>query len=305
VRLPHVRYGDYPRPTFETPSMNRIDFVPLDPARFFEEADSSTGWVDEPGRPLFFWRQRSDKLVVMLTIEPRDVQAAMNGWLRDWLRSHPAPSAAAGAEVELSAPDDSPLLQGSVLRGDAEPPHWSQPLPTRYGTWNLASWDRTETRVTHHPPTLVIAATLSVIVALLGIFIFVQQRRAHRQAAQRVSFVNRVSHELRTPLTNMLLNLDVVEDSFPGEGPKSTSRLALVREEAGRLARLIENVLTFSRREQGTLKLHPAECRPREVVDAILAQVATADDPSSVSKPVTVTPPTIRTPRSSAFFASP
>lgn len=285
VRLPQVRYGTYPRPTFESPSFDRVDFILFDPARFFENADRSTGWVDEPGRPLFYWRQRSDKQVALLTIEPHDVQVAMNGWLNDWLRSHPPPATTAGAELDLLAPDDTPLVQGSVTRMDKEPPHWSQSLPTRYGTWNLASWDRTETRVTHHTPTLAIAAALAVIVALLGVFVFVQQRRAHRLATQRVSFVNRVSHELRTPLTNMLLNLDVVKDSLPEAEAEPASRLALVREEAGRLARLIENVLTFSRREQGTLKLHAVECRPREVVDGILAQFA----PAFARRGITVT----------------
>ena len=52
-----------------------------------------------------------------------------------------------------------------------------------------------------------------------------------------------------------------------------------------RLARLIENVLTFSRREQGTLKLHATECRPREVVDGILAQFA----PAFARRGITVT----------------
>jgi signal transduction histidine kinase len=133
-----------------------------------------------------------------------------------------------------------------------------------------------ETHVAYHTPTLVVAGVLAVIVALLGVFMFVQQGRAHRLAMQRVSFVNRVSHELRTPLTNMLLNLDVVADSLPDANAEPASRLALVREEAGRLARLIENVLTFSRREQGTLQLHAIQCRPREVVDGILAQFAPA-----------------------------
>jgi signal transduction histidine kinase len=167
----------------------------------------------------------------------------------------------------------------------AEPPHSSQPLPTRYGTWVLASWDPIETRVSHHTPTLAIAAALAVLVALLGVFVFVQQRRAHRLATQRVSFVNRVSHELRTPLTNMLLNLDVVKDSLAEAEAEPASRLALVREEAGRLARLIENVLTFSRREQGTLKLHAVPCRPREVVDRVLTQFA----PAFARRGITVT----------------
>lgn len=283
VRLPQVRYGQYPRPTFESPSLNRSDFTALDPARFFDQADTSTGWLDEPGKPLFYWRQRTDTQLVLLTLDPAELQKAMNGWLRDWLSTHPAPGA--DAEIELSSPDGMPLLQGSIFRADIEPPHWSQPLPTRYGTWQLASWDKVETRITHHTPTLVVVSALSVLVAMLGVFVFVQQQRAHRLSAQRVSFVNRVSHELRTPLTNMLLNLDVVEESLPEGNANGGSRLALVREEAGRLARLIENVLTFSRREQGTLKLHSTECRPREVVDAVLAQFA----PAFARRGITVT----------------
>lgn len=274
VRMSPVRYGQHPRPTFNPPSLNRADFAALDPARFFEKAESSSGWVDEPGKPLFFWRLRSDMLVVLLTIEPREVVAAMTGWTSQWLKQHPA--SGFGPDDELTASDGTTFPTGAMLRAGREPPHWSQPLPTRYGTWQISSWDVMEKRISHHMPTLILSSALSVLVALLGVFVFVQQRRAHRLSAQRVSFVNRVSHELRTPLTNMLLNLDVVSDSMPQDGAESVSRLALVREEAGRLARLIENVLTFSRREQGTLKLHVTECRPCEVVEAILTQFTPA-----------------------------
>ena len=275
VRTSQVPYGRYPRPTFESPLLNTPDFVVLDPARFFEKADSFTGWVEEPGKPLLYWRQRSDKLVVVLTVAPDEVQAAMTAWIRSWLQAHPVP-ASAGSEVELYAPDGMPLLQGSIFRQDDEPPHWSQPLPTRYGTWNLSSWDKVETRIIYHSPTLMIAGSLATIVALLGGLIFYQQKRSHQLAAQRVSFVNRVSHELRTPLTNMMLNLDVAEELLSPENRETASRLALVKEEAARLARLIENVLSFSRQEQGTLKLHASACQPRKVVDTTLQQFATA-----------------------------
>jgi signal transduction histidine kinase len=130
-----------------------------------------------------------------------------------------------------------------------------------------------ETMMTHHRPTLAIAGALSTLVALLGAFVHVQQSRARRLAMQRVSFVNRVSHELRTPLTNMLLNLDVIEHLLPANS-RAGSRLVMVREEARRLARLIDNVLTFSRREQGALKVHAVECRPCGIVDDVLAHFA-------------------------------
>jgi signal transduction histidine kinase len=110
---------------------------------------------------------------------------------------------------------------------------------------------------------------LGVLTALGGLALHLQQRRAAKLAAQRVSFVNRVSHELRTPMTNILLNLDVIEESMP---EASAGRFGLIREEAGRLSRLIENVLTFSRKEEGRLKLQNGPCRPAEVVEKVLRQ---------------------------------
>jgi signal transduction histidine kinase len=88
-----------------------------------------------------------------------------------------------------------------------------------------------------------------------------------------VSFVNSVSHELRTPLTNMLLNLDLVSEHTAAEG---APRLALVREEAGRLGRLIENVLTFSRGEQGRLVARARACQPGVVIETVLEQFQAA-----------------------------
>ncbi|MEM9018741.1 MAG: HAMP domain-containing sensor histidine kinase, partial [Verrucomicrobiota bacterium] len=94
---------------------------------------------------------------------------------------------------------------------------------------------------------------------------------ALRLAEQRVSFVNRVSHELRTPMTNILLNSDLLSDSLPPENERAKKRLEMISEEANRLGRLIENVLTFSQSEreytesEGTnqnLRVRPCEVGP-------------------------------------------
>jgi signal transduction histidine kinase len=91
-------------------------------------------------------------------------------------------------------------------------------------------------------------------------------------AAQRVSFVNRVSHELRTPLTNILLNLDLAADALDDSAPEPARRFALVREEAQRLGRLIENALTFSRKHRGGLKCEPRACVPASVIRTVVEQ---------------------------------
>ncbi|QIF00042.1 HAMP domain-containing sensor histidine kinase [Roseimicrobium sp. ORNL1] len=272
VRLARIPAGKYALPTFESPSLNRSDLRLLDKAAFTKDDAPQEGWLEDPAWPLMYWSRGPGNWIVFVTIEPKEVQTAVDGWIKEWLLRHPEFHEVLEGQMELVTPSGTRLGGAATPSGD-ESPHWSQSLVTRYGSWQLASWDRMETSVVYHLPTLVVAGLLSILVALLGVAVFVQQRRAHRLAMQRVSFVNRVSHELRTPLTNMLLNLDIIEDSLPHEG-RAASRLALVREEAGRLARLIANVLTFSRREQGSLKLRPVACCPAQVVDAVVDQFA-------------------------------
>jgi signal transduction histidine kinase len=155
-------------------------------------------------------------------------------------------------------------------------------MNTRFGLWQLLSWDGWETHHSYHTPTLAASAALALLVALLGIGIFVQQRLALKRAAQRVSFINRVSHELRAPLTNILLNVDLAADQVDEPTGEIARRLALVQEEGRRLSRLIDNVLTFSRREQGRLQLHPQSCVPSDVIAAVIEQFAAALERRSI-----------------------
>jgi signal transduction histidine kinase len=115
---------------------------------------------------------------------------------------------------------------------------------------------------------------LALLVAGVGGWTFVQQTRAARVAEQRVSFVNRVSHELRSPLTNILLNLDLAADALPPESEDAGRRLGLVQEEARRLTRLVDNVLSFSRSEQGKLTFSPQPCHTQALIAAVLEQFA-------------------------------
>ena len=238
------------------------------------------GWSAQPGTALIFWQRRDAQHVAVLLLDTTAIRAAMNGWLAEWARAEFAPVRAAGGPDALFAPDDAPLASAGAT-GSA--PNMLRPLRTRFGTWHLASWDRFAVRESWHPPTLLGGLAAALLVALLGVLVFVQPRRAVALAAQRVSFVNRVSHELRTPLTNILLNLDLAAENLAatGEPPR---RLALVREEAGRLGRLIDNVLTFSRHEQGKLRADPHACIPASVIAAVVEQFA----PSFARRALTV-----------------
>jgi signal transduction histidine kinase len=230
------------------------------------------GWIDDPGKPLLFWQAAAHGAVVML-IDPEALQAALNPWFAQWSAAGFAPLQAAHGSFALLGPDDRRVATaGARQLGE---PDFVLPVNSRFGTWELAAWDPVVTQVRYDGSTQVTAAALAVLVALLGILGFIQQRRTLALAAQRVTFVNRVSHELRTPLTNILLNLDLAADGIGEDSPEPSRRLGLVREEAHRLGRLIENVLTFSRNKEGSRGPRDARaCMPSSVIGAVVEQFA-------------------------------
>ncbi len=243
--------------------------------KLFDNAGEDSGWIDEPGKPLLYWLRRSSKEVAVLLIHRADVEAAISRWLESW-----AAQAFEPVRVELG-PDQLRPRGGRSLAtaGDAPTtaPDLLLPLRSRFGNWELASWDRRTTRLHYRASTLLASGAVAALLALSGVLIALQQRRAIALAAQRVSFVNRVSHELRTPLTNILLNVDLaaeaMDDTAPGHH-ETSRRLALVQEEARRLGRLIDNVLTFSRHEQGRLQAQPRACIPASVIHGVVEQFA-------------------------------
>jgi len=241
----------------------------VDEEKLFNGA-SSSGWIDEPGKPLLFWRRLSSTQIAALIIDVPAVEAAIDQWFAAWAADRFAPVRAGGGPDQLRTRSGHPLL-AEGRPGDARP-DLLLPLRSRLGTWDLASWDRRETRVHFDATTLAVTGALAVFLALLGVAIAAQQRRALALAAQRVSFVNRVSHELRAPLTNILLNVDLAAETLEDTPREAGQRLALVQEEARRLSRLITNVLTFSRSEQGALRVAARACVPANVIAAVVAQ---------------------------------
>ena len=82
-------------------------------------------------------------------------------------------------------------------------------------------------------------------------------------------FVSDVSHELRTPITNLKLYADLLEHGKPDKRPQY---LETLKEQANRLAQLVEDILNLSRLELGADKVQFApvdlNALARQVVDA-------------------------------------
>jgi signal transduction histidine kinase len=74
---------------------------------------------------------------------------------------------------------------------------------------------------------------------------------AHRLAERRATFVSAVTHELRTPLTALRLHADLVADERVGGDPeRRANAVHILRGEAARLSRLVDNVLDYARLER-------------------------------------------------------
>jgi signal transduction histidine kinase len=82
-------------------------------------------------------------------------------------------------------------------------------------------------------------------------------RRLEEVAQMKTDFVSTVSHELRTPLTSIIGSLDTVNrPELRPEQATAQELLSTARRQAGRLQRLIDDLLVVSRIDRGAIPVH-------------------------------------------------
>ncbi len=111
--------------------------------------------------------------------------------------------------------------------------------------------------------------------AALNLLVIDDQTEAKRTERMRVDFVANASHELRTPLASLAGFVETLQGSARDD-PKARERfLAIMHDQATRMSRLIDDLLSLSRIE---MKAH---VRPDDPVDiaAVLRYVVEASAP--------------------------
>ncbi len=92
-------------------------------------------------------------------------------------------------------------------------------------------------------------------------------RRLEEVDHVKQELVSNVSHELRTPITSISGYAELLSDGTFGDlGPRQLEAVQRIARNTTRLAMLVEDLLTLSRAEAGTLELEPAPIDLREVV---------------------------------------
>jgi signal transduction histidine kinase len=135
-----------------------------------------------------------------------------------------------------------------------------------------------------------LAAPAALVLSQLGRYEAAAEmtRRMQEIAQMKTDFVSVVSHELRTPLTSIIGSLDTVNR------PELSADLAKdlldsARRQAGRLQRLIEDLLMVSRIDRGSIPVAMETVALRHLLLEVAETVADADDVT-----VSVQPPTLQ-----------
>lgn len=177
----------------------------------------------------------------------------------------PAPTAAASAETSrASFASPRVAAQGIEAVADSDDAAATVPRPPA-GDGAPPSWTPAD------------EATLRLMAALIGSAIEDAERYA--TAAERAirldrlnqiqrQFLRSISHNLKTPLATIGLAVDDLAEAVASD-PYLSERAQAIRSETARLGRLVEQVLTLSRLEAGTVDLAAEPLVPAEVVAAI------------------------------------
>ena len=125
-----------------------------------------------------------------------------------------------------------------------------------------------------------LGAPAALVLSQLGRYEAVAEmtRRLEEVAQMKTDFVSVVSHELRTPLTSIIGSLDTVaRPELTPETEAARKLLSTARRQAGRLQRLIEDLLIVSRLERNAVPIQLEPVRLLAFLKEVAATVTIAD----------------------------
>ena len=128
--------------------------------------------------------------------------------------------------------------------------------------------------------SLVAVSAAAALIGLLTAWRAFQQQRQLNE--MKSNFVSSVSHELRAPIASVRLMAESLERGKIPEPQKQKEYFGFIVQECRRLSSLIENVLDFSRIEQGRKQY---EFEPTDCV-ALLKQTVNLMQPNAAEKQV-------------------
>jgi signal transduction histidine kinase len=162
----------------------------------------------------------------------------------------------------------APGLAGIATSGAAPPPP-DDPRALVTMPWRLVPGETAAPAPLGWTPLRLSLAVGWVAVALSLLAAAALVRGVMRLSDRRAAFVSSVTHELRTPLTTFQLYADMLAERMVPNESKRQEYAEVLRNEAGRLNHLIENVLAYSRVERGSAKARREVLRLGQLIDRL------------------------------------
>ncbi len=106
----------------------------------------------------------------------------------------------------------------------------------------------------------------------IGIFYDVTQ--VERLERVRQEFFSNISHELRTPLTSILAFVETLEDGAIEDEENNRRFLGVIRKNAQRMHRLIDDILELSSIESGSVSIQPKKINLNPLVEEVFTNLS-------------------------------
>jgi signal transduction histidine kinase/tetratricopeptide (TPR) repeat protein len=191
-----------------------------------------------------------------------------------------SPVASDDFEFTLLAPSGRPLIKGEIAERE---PLVTQTLRSAELPLRLRLWPKNPAALyasLNRRQNLYLGMLATVVVLLaFGGYLTVRTLKSELTIAQMKSdFVATVSHEFRSPLAGINQLGEMLRDGRVRDESRRQEYYEMIVAETGRLRRLVENVLDFSRMEDGRkqYRFEPIEAAEwlRELTDDFRTQVA-------------------------------
>ncbi len=192
---------------------------------------------------------------LVVELEPLYILSRMQGVFRQNGLDDPADMSRLATIVEVRQKDDALLLPASscppanTVYGEAPfgpiLPNWKVRVFRRHGE---AAFAEDRTRFMLMGGILLLLLVSSLVAG--GMALLRTARKARRDALEKTDFISTMSHEFKTPLTTIGLCTELALENELDEDERRRAAQSIQRE-AGRLQRLLQGILDFSRLEAG------------------------------------------------------
>jgi signal transduction histidine kinase len=147
----------------------------------------------------------------------------------------------------------------------------------------LLSFALGERYISNPEVTILFILTLTGVLLVIAFTITKSFERLGEASRLKSEFISIVSHQLRSPLTNLKWGLDFLVNEGASRNTKEAGYFAILKDNLDRMHELVNDLLTVSRAEQGTLPFQEEEFELEDIVKHVLVEFQSVTQASRIA----------------------